>query len=462
MPGIDKGRFKKQPLNSNFVCSICQGVLVDPVQRLSCQHVYCRDCITNWLLNQNTCPIDRQPLTRNYLIQAPRLLRQLVGELEVCCDHRDRGCDDFVALEDLQRHVKNCPFGPSFPVSNRTAFESSILRAKEIMSGSHSVVSQLLRILDEKEKLVKEQEKLIARILEEGEDINKIMKEFTEEKEKLQREKEDDMQRFKDVIERLKRENEELKVRLTENRVKLLSNSDFSSLPPTINNTNDATLKLVTAVNRRERSVSPTGNKQSLTMSIEHKETMRRIRSKIPDKVYKAMSKVDLGTFYQIEPYSLTWASYIAERVKREAVLVNEADKVLVMCCWSDLYIPVCLSMIVGPSGCVVTRGYSEPEIDRVHKEFPALFEEGRLVIVLENEDDSVLKEGFPEKSPFDVIFVPRAHYTAEIEEQRKPHGLAYDPYEQVNLTPIQDRNGEDLEKVIPVDVADNGDLVTV
>lgn len=50
------------------------------------------------------------------------------------------------------------------------------------------------------------------------------------------------------------------------------------------------------------------------------------------------------------------------------------------------------------------------------------------------------IKEGYPERSPYDVIFVPREHYTPEIEEQRKPKGIAYDPYAQLDLTPESDR----------------------
>lgn len=93
-----------------------------------------------------------------------------------------------------------------------------------MISGSHSCVSQLLRILEEKEKvrtncerfknaalliricnllqLVKEQEKLITKIIEEGEDINKLLEEFTDEKEKLQKARDEDMQKFRVIFKR--------------------------------------------------------------------------------------------------------------------------------------------------------------------------------------------------------------------------------------------------------------------
>jgi len=106
--------------------------------------------------------------------------------------------------------------------------------------------------------------------------------------------------------------------------------------------------------------------------------------------------------------------------------------------------------MMVGDTGCVVTRGYAQNEIDRVARDYSCLIEEQRLIIVLEDEHDSVLKEGYPEKSPYDVIFVPKAHYTPEIEEQRKPNGIAFDPYEQVDLTPRADREETNMLLVSP------------
>lgn len=163
-------------------------------------------------VHQNSCPVDRQPLTRNYLVDAPRVLRELLADLEVRCEFSSRGCDRYVKMDEHDKHAKQCMYNPNYPI--KAKFET-ILRAKvsrpehctkhthhttldqEIITGSHSCVSQLLHILEEKEKLVKEQEKLITKILEEGEDINKLVLEFTNEKEKMQREREEDMQKFR-------------------------------------------------------------------------------------------------------------------------------------------------------------------------------------------------------------------------------------------------------------------------
>lgn len=145
MPGVETSRFKSQPLNPAFICSICRGVYIEPVQRPSCQHIFCKECITNWLVNyliassaydnlfvlpqvqQTSCPSCRQPLTRNYLVAAPRVLRELIAELEVRCDHHGRGCERFVTMDELDRHSKQCMYNPNYPI--KAKFET-VLKAK--------------------------------------------------------------------------------------------------------------------------------------------------------------------------------------------------------------------------------------------------------------------------------------------------------------------------------------------
>lgn len=48
--------------------------------------------------------------------------------------------------------------------------------------------------------------------------------------------------------------------------------------------------------------------------------------------------------------------------------------------------------MMVGIDGLVVTRGYAQQDVDRVEREYNFLIESGRLIVVLEDEQDSMLK----------------------------------------------------------------------
>ena len=164
------------------------------------------------------------------------------------------------------------------------------------------------------------------------------------------------------------------------------------------------------------------------------------------------MKCVDLADFYDFDPYNVrlvltnneqkliktfsSWASYVSTRLQRVLDVVKPGDKVLVLCSWSDLYIPVCLSLFVGPDGLVVTRSSSESDVTRVTQNHQYLLESGRLILAKDEPDAPILSEGFPSESPFDVILVPRDQFTLELEEQRKPDGIAFDPYTNSNLTP--------------------------
>ena len=55
-----------EPVNDNFICGICEGVLVKP---MCCRegHSYCEGCITRWLAEKQECPVDRSRLTRKTL-----------------------------------------------------------------------------------------------------------------------------------------------------------------------------------------------------------------------------------------------------------------------------------------------------------------------------------------------------------------------------------------------------------
>ena len=110
--GYDDERFESI-VDQNFHCLICYNVLKDPVMCRRNQHYFCRGCITEHLRrNSHTCPTCADELTVETLGEVPRIVTTYLNERKIRCDYEERGCRELVELQNLNRHVAECGFGP--------------------------------------------------------------------------------------------------------------------------------------------------------------------------------------------------------------------------------------------------------------------------------------------------------------------------------------------------------------
>ncbi|CAB4041098.1 E3 ubiquitin- ligase NRDP1 [Paramuricea clavata] len=98
-------------VSENLHCAICSCVFKDPVMCKN-EHCFCRGCITKHLQNYHTCPSCNQDLTVESLADVPRILRNLLSEQRIRCDHHERGCEEIVQLGNLASHVAVCGKAP--------------------------------------------------------------------------------------------------------------------------------------------------------------------------------------------------------------------------------------------------------------------------------------------------------------------------------------------------------------
>ena len=110
--GYEDERFQ-HPVGHTLHCGVCMNVLKDPVMCRRNEHLYCRACITPHLMNSQTCPTCMEPLTVETLRQASRGIRSLLAELKIRCEFYHRGCREFVELENLESHLRDCGFAPA-------------------------------------------------------------------------------------------------------------------------------------------------------------------------------------------------------------------------------------------------------------------------------------------------------------------------------------------------------------
>ena len=109
--GYEDERFVHS-VSAHFHCGICYSVLREPVTCQRNEHYFCKACINEHLKNSPTCPTCQDRLSSDTITQAPRILRNYLNELNICCDYSDRGCQEIVQLAQLQDHVEICGFAP--------------------------------------------------------------------------------------------------------------------------------------------------------------------------------------------------------------------------------------------------------------------------------------------------------------------------------------------------------------
>ena len=100
---FDINNFVGDNIEDEFLCSICNNVLQNPVHT-PCDHLFCSGCIRKWLKQadkESTCPICRKHITLNKVSPAPRIIQRLLEKLFVPCKFHHRGCTFKIRLDSI-------------------------------------------------------------------------------------------------------------------------------------------------------------------------------------------------------------------------------------------------------------------------------------------------------------------------------------------------------------------------
>uniref|UniRef100_A0A3Q2QRE3 Ligand of numb-protein X 2b n=1 Tax=Fundulus heteroclitus TaxID=8078 RepID=A0A3Q2QRE3_FUNHE len=95
-------------VDDELVCHICLQPLLRPMDT-PCGHTYCFHCLSNFLKEQDFCPVDRQRLQLHQCRSSSLLVRNLLDKLVVTCPHYAE-CQQKMQRCELQPHLHNrCP-----------------------------------------------------------------------------------------------------------------------------------------------------------------------------------------------------------------------------------------------------------------------------------------------------------------------------------------------------------------
>ena len=198
-PGYEDELFE-YPVGPSLHCCICTNVIKDPVMCPDNEHLFCRACITRHLINSQTCPTCMEPLTVETMKQAPRGVRNMIAELKIRCKFFDRGCEEFVQLGDIERHVAECGFAPAVCSNEGCQFEvnrqdllhhetvmcelriakchscNDIRREMDTMKGSLAAINEKLDKSEKDQKSVLENVKQVKENLDKQEESNRQLR----------------------------------------------------------------------------------------------------------------------------------------------------------------------------------------------------------------------------------------------------------------------------------------------
>ena len=107
--GFDLERFPNEEIGSELICSICTGVLEKPLET-SCQHLFCGECIQEWLSRQKSCPYCRKNITTTDLRQVLPALKNILNKQKINCEYKSNGCKESVTIETLPKHLSSCSY----------------------------------------------------------------------------------------------------------------------------------------------------------------------------------------------------------------------------------------------------------------------------------------------------------------------------------------------------------------
>ena len=99
---INKENFKL--IEFNVICSICNGIVVSPVQCLECENCFCQICIESWKKKSgDSCPFR----CKNPKFKDSRLIKSILSNIKFKCKN---GCNEEIPYLEIDNHYEeNCP-----------------------------------------------------------------------------------------------------------------------------------------------------------------------------------------------------------------------------------------------------------------------------------------------------------------------------------------------------------------
>ncbi|XP_056115771.1 E3 ubiquitin-protein ligase LNX isoform X2 [Rhinichthys klamathensis goyatoka] len=95
----------KEEVDDDLMCHICLQPLIRPLDT-PCGHTYCQECLTNFLLESDFCPVDRTPLMLQTCRKSSLLVHKLLDKLMVSCPFTEH-CNEVLSRGEMEGHIRS-------------------------------------------------------------------------------------------------------------------------------------------------------------------------------------------------------------------------------------------------------------------------------------------------------------------------------------------------------------------
>lgn len=128
------------------VCVICTGVIIDPMQCISCENSFCKHCIGIWGNKSSCCPFK----CANFVTKdGTRMIKNLLEKLLMKCPYDCSKSEDF-SYENMIKHLNNCEkIKVNCPCCDTLVTKNSLKETEEVKK----LKSEIKKIEEENETL---------------------------------------------------------------------------------------------------------------------------------------------------------------------------------------------------------------------------------------------------------------------------------------------------------------------
>lgn len=91
-----------EPIREIVTCTICTGLIVNPIQCSKCENYYCSSCLDEWSKTKNICPMR---CTSPMFHEGGRIIKNILEKIVMFCPF---GCAKKLIYEEVLMHEDKC------------------------------------------------------------------------------------------------------------------------------------------------------------------------------------------------------------------------------------------------------------------------------------------------------------------------------------------------------------------